>query len=31
MQDMTERWTAYWTMAPRHGILRTGTRPFTGR
>ena len=19
----TERWTAYWTMAPRHGILRT--------
>jgi hypothetical protein len=23
MQDMTERWTAYWTMAPRHGVLRT--------
>ncbi|HEX6759320.1 MAG TPA: zinc-binding alcohol dehydrogenase [Propionibacteriaceae bacterium] len=20
---MTERWTAYWTMAPRHGVLRT--------
>lgn len=19
----TERWTAYWTMAPRHGVLRT--------
>jgi hypothetical protein len=24
MQHMTtERWTAYWTMAPRHGVLRT--------
>jgi NADPH:quinone reductase-like Zn-dependent oxidoreductase len=24
MQHMaTDRWTAYWTMAPRHGILRT--------
>jgi hypothetical protein len=20
---VTERWTAYWTMAPRHGVLRT--------
>ena len=19
----SERWTAYWTMAPRHGVLRT--------
>jgi NADPH:quinone reductase-like Zn-dependent oxidoreductase len=24
MHDMTaDRWTAYWTMAPRHGVLRT--------
>jgi NADPH:quinone reductase-like Zn-dependent oxidoreductase len=24
MQHMaTDRWTAYWTMAPRHGVLRT--------
>jgi threonine dehydrogenase-like Zn-dependent dehydrogenase len=21
----TDRWTAYWTMAPRHGVLRTET------
>jgi threonine dehydrogenase-like Zn-dependent dehydrogenase len=22
---VTDRWTAYWTMAPRHGVLRTET------